>query len=333
MPRFRSLLVLAAVLASVTWTLPAGSAGASHRSAGPGGDTLLTEPQQGYQPVYALILGAMKSVEMTMYELSDPVAESDLAADSHRGVDVRVVLDKDYSGKKVNAPAYRYLARNGVHVVWSYPNEIFHQKTITVDGTESLVLTGNLTAKYYATTRDFGVFDTDTADVSAITSAFASDFAGHEPAPARTGADLVWSPGSQTELVSLINSARHTLSIENEEMDSATIESALQAAAQRGVQVDVTMTYSSSWTAALDKLSAAGVKVQLYHGETPIYIHAKVISVDAGTSRQRAFIGSENFSNSSLRYNRELGVVTTNPAILTPLNATLASDFAGTPDG
>jgi cardiolipin synthase A/B len=315
---------------SVTLAMSVGSAGASHRPAGSAGDTLLTEPQQGYQPVYAFILGAKKSVDMTMYELSDPVAESDLASDAHRGVHVRVVLDRDYAGREFNAAAYRYLAANGVHVVWSYPTEIFHQKTITVDGTESLVMTGNLTAEYATTTRDFGVFDTDAADVAAIERAFDSDDAGNEPRPAGSGADLVWSPGSQSELVSLINSARHTLFIENEEMDSTPIESALEAAAQRGVAVDVTMTYSSSWTDALDALTAAGVKVQLYHGETPIYIHAKVISVDAGTPRQRAFIGSENFSNSSLRYNRELGLITTNPAILASLNATMASDFAGT---
>jgi cardiolipin synthase len=89
------------------------------------------------------------------------------------------------------------------------------------------------------------------------------------------------------------------------------------------------MTDSSSWTRALDQLTAAGVKVQLYHGESPVYIHAKVISVDAGTPGQRAFIGSENFSAGSMEYNRELGLVTSSPAILTPLNATLASDFSG----
>jgi cardiolipin synthase len=108
------------------------------------------------------------------------------------------------------------------------------------------------------------------------------------------------------------------------------MESAIDAAARRGVQVHVTMTYSSSWTSALDQLMASGVTVRLYHGETPIYIHAKVISVDAGTPHQRAFIGLENFSNSSLRYNRELGLISASPAILAPLNATLESDFAGT---
>jgi phosphatidylserine/phosphatidylglycerophosphate/cardiolipin synthase-like enzyme len=236
-------------------------------------------------------------------------------------VNVRVVLDQKYSGKSVNLPAYRYLAAHHVHVVWSSPSEILHQKTITVDGRTSLIMTGNLTSKYYATTRDFGVIDNNSPDVSAIEAAFASDFAGHPPAPAATGADLVWSPGSEPTLVSLISSAQHSLTVENEEMDSSTIETALATAAQRGVQVDVTMTYSSEWTAPLARLIAAGVHVRLYHGEHPIYVHAKVISVDGGTSRQRAFIGSENFSTSSLVYNRELGLITTNPAILTPLNA------------
>jgi len=217
-----------------------------------------------------------------------------------------------------------------VHVVWSYPSEIFHQKTITVDDRTSLIMTGNLTSKYYATTRDFGVFDTNPADVFAIETAFTSDLAGHRPAPAGAGADLVWSPGSEAPLVALIDSAQHTLTVENEEMDSTIIESALEAAARRGVQVGVTMTYSSEWTAALDRLTASGVKVRIYHGETPIYVHAKVISVDAGQPDQRAFIGSENFSTSSLVYNRELGLVTTDPAILNPLNATLAQDFGGT---
>jgi hypothetical protein len=42
----------------------------------------------------------------------------------------------------------------------------------------------------------------------------------------------------------------------------------------------------------------------------------------------RAFIGSENFSTSSLDYNRELGLITTSPAVLGPLNSTLSSDVA-----
>jgi hypothetical protein len=50
--------------------------------------------------------------DLTMYELNDPTAEADLAADAARGVDVRAVLDQNL-GKASNAAAYAYLAAHG----------------------------------------------------------------------------------------------------------------------------------------------------------------------------------------------------------------------------
>jgi cardiolipin synthase len=55
--------------------------------------TLVTEPQAGYAPIYNLITSAKTSLDMTMYELTDTTAETDLAADAARGVNVRVILD------------------------------------------------------------------------------------------------------------------------------------------------------------------------------------------------------------------------------------------------
>ena len=82
-----------------------------------------------------------------------------------------------------------------------------HQKTITVDGTESLILTANLSSQYYSTGRDFGVFDTDSNDVSAIEIVFGADFAASSVTPG-DGDDLVWSPtDSQSQLLALINNA------------------------------------------------------------------------------------------------------------------------------
>ncbi len=39
--------------------------------------------------------------------------------------------------------------------------DVTHQKTITVDGDVSAVMTLNLTSEYYSTTRDFAVIDRD----------------------------------------------------------------------------------------------------------------------------------------------------------------------------
>src|SRR6202050_5416516 len=100
-----------------------------------------------------------RGLDLTMYELSDPRAEQILVADHDRGVRVRVLLDRDYSGGSVNQAAYSTLSGAGVPVAWANDSEIFHQKTITVDGAQSALMTGNLTSQYYATTRDFVIMD------------------------------------------------------------------------------------------------------------------------------------------------------------------------------
>ncbi len=40
------------------------------------------------------------------------------------------------------------------------------------------------------------------------------------------------------------------------------------------------------------------------------------------------FIGSQNLSRQSLRYNRELGIITQNPVILASTGDTFRADFA-----
>jgi cardiolipin synthase len=286
----------------------------------------LVEPQAGMTPLYTFMSSAQKSLDMTMYELSDATAEQILITDHQRGVRVRVLLDHDYSGGTVNQAAYATLSSAGVPVAWANGSEIFHQKTITVDGDASAVMTGNLTAQYYATTRDFVVMDTQPPDVAAVESVFATDWAGAAPSPGPPGVDLVWSPGSEPPLAGVISSAAHSVVVENEEMDSTSIEAALEADARRGVDVTVVMTQDSSWDSAFAQLEAAGVHVVLYPDtSTALYIHAKVIDVDGA----KAFIGSENFSTASLDYNRELGLVTSSVSVLGPLNTTLARDIAG----
>jgi phosphatidylserine/phosphatidylglycerophosphate/cardiolipin synthase-like enzyme len=292
----------------------------------PPGLSLLVEPEDGMAPIDDFMSSARQSLDMTMYELSDTTAEHILISDHNRGVKVRVLLDRDFSGLSVNQAAYSTLSAAGVAVAWANNSEIFHQKTITVDDAESAIMTGNLTPQYYSTTRDFVVMDGQTPDVSAIESTFSSDWSGAAPSPGPDGADLVWSPGSTTQLVALIDSANRNLTVENEEMDSAAVEAALKADAQRGVNVTVIMTSDSEWDTAFSQLESAGVHVVLYPDtSSALYIHAKVIDVDS----TKAFIGSENFSTASLGYNRELGVITTSTDVLGPLNDTLLSDSSG----
>jgi cardiolipin synthase A/B len=305
--------------------------GRAHEAAA--GLSLIAEPGD-IGAIDTVLTSARHSLDMTMYELADPVAEADLAGDAARGVDVRVVLDRNRE-QYANAPAYDYLSAHGVKVHWAPSSyDATHEKAVVVDagytGQAALIMTLNLTSRYYATTRDFAVVDHNPADVAAIASVFNADYAGEGNAPTPPGSDLVWSPGSEPALLALIGSARHSLAVENEEMANAQVVSALIAAAKSGVATRVIMTDDSSYSANFSKLEAAGVDVHLYPDtSSALYIHAKVIVVDAGTASEKAFVGSENFSTASMGYNRELGIITTDPAIVDELAKILSQDYDG----
>jgi phosphatidylserine/phosphatidylglycerophosphate/cardiolipin synthase-like enzyme len=283
------------------------------------------EPADQERAVDQLLSGARRTIDLTMYELADPTAESLLIAAHRRGVAVRVLLDRAYSGGSVNQPAFEELTGAGVPVRWGPTSVIVHQKTLTVDGTSAAVMTGNLTARYYGSTRDVVIIDRDPQAVAAIEQVFSSDWSG---APVTAGPDvagLVWSPGAEGALVSLIDSAHHTVMVENEEMDDTGIETALQQAAHRDVAVTVVMTADPEWDTAFAALRSAGVVVDtLPDSSTALYIHAKIIVVDGSS----AYAGSQNFSTSSLGYNRELGLVTTDPTVVDVLATTVAQDEA-----
>jgi cardiolipin synthase len=321
----------AAVRTSAAASTAVESAAARRSSTPAASFQLLTEPGSGIGPIDKLITGARHSVDLTMYELVDPTAEADLAADAARGVDVRVLLDRHLE-KSRNTSAYNYLNAHRVHVRWAPAGTIYHQKTLTVDNATSVVMTLNLVASDYHGTRDFAVIDTDPADradVAAIVATFNADFAGRAVTPP-DGTDLVWSPtNAKREVLSVIDGAKHTLAIEDEEMDDPAVTAALAAAARRGVHVSITMTADSEWDQAFTELARAGAHIRLYPDQaSALYIHAKAIVADAGRSGQRVLVGSQNFSVASLGYNRELGILTGNAHIVAAISVTLASDYA-----
>jgi cardiolipin synthase A/B len=296
---------------------------------GGSGQSLVIEPDQGITPIYNLLNSAKKTIDMTMYELIDTQCQQILAAQAAKGVVVRVILDQALE-KNRNMPVYTFLNAHGVKAVWANPVfQASHQKTITVDGKTTAIMSVNLVSQDYSSTRDFAVIEDNANDIAAIETTFNADFASASITPP-TGDDLVWSPtNSKTVLLKLIDSAKSSLRVENEEMGQPDIVTALENAAKRGVAVEVAMTNSGKYTTEFNALKAAGVKVSTYTPTAPLYIHAKVILVDFGQSGQVAFVGSENFSTPSLTQNRELGLTVTDPSILGALNTTIGSDFQG----
>jgi Putative Ig domain/PLD-like domain len=294
--------------------------------------TLNVLPDDGENAIYNFVNSAASSVNVTIYELNDVTLENDLVAREKAGVDVRVILDQ--AEKSYNTAAYNLLTAGGVGVVWSSTAFTYtHQKTITVNNDESYISTGNFDTTYYATSRDFGVFDTDANDVAAIVAVFNADYA-HTSITPSDGDDLVWSPtDSQSHLLALIDGAQHSLDIEQEEFDDTTLVNAIVADENRGVAVRVVVEDPSDYTSELNEITAAGGKVTGYSSSTGFYIHAKTVIADYGTSTADAFVGSENFSSNSLNDNRELGLITSDSGVLTGLETAFNADFAGSSAG
>lgn len=292
--------------------------------------TLVTEPDLGLAPIYNLISSAKHTLDMTMYELTDTQAEQLLAQAASAGVAVRVILDQNLE-KSSNTPAYDYLSAHGVQVHWANPKyAATHQKMITVDGAVAATMTLNLTSQYYSSSRDFAVIEDDASDIETIEATFQADFENSTVTPA-VGDDLAWSPtNSQAVILGLVDSAKQSLLVENEEMSDTNVVKALESAAGRGVLVQVVMTNTDNeFSAEFGQLVAAGVQVSTYASDAALYIHAKVILVDSGAAGARAFVGSENFSSASITENRELGLTVSDGAILQSLEATISGDFRG----
>jgi cardiolipin synthase A/B len=329
LPRATVVLAAAALTASTGIGLTAGASQAATRPA-QASYTLETLPDDGITWFYNQVNAAKSSIDLVMYELQDSKAVSDLVAAAKRGVDVRVVLDKREQSE--NQSSFNTLKSGGVHVVWSDESRYYytHEKSMVVDGSYVDIMTLNLQSQYYSTTRDFAVVDHNASDVSAVTKTFNADYK-HAAITPPTGADLVWSPtNAQAKLTGLINGAKKSLEIYSEEMDDTTVTNDLIAAAKRGVSVKVVgENEDGEYNSVYKQLHSAGVQISYYSNPDGFYIHGKVILADYSTSTADIFIGSENFSSTSLNENRELGLIVNNSAIESAVNTDFNKDFAG----
>lgn len=119
--------------------------------------------------------------------------------------------------------------------------------------------------------------------------------------------DFVLSPGAEGEVVSFIRSARRTIDVEMYVFTSEDIVRELGDAAKRGVRVRVILeprVSDSRKQKVFDELSALGAEVRWASLEYKL-THAKMLIADG----KRALLGSINFSESALNYNREADAI------------------------
>jgi cardiolipin synthase len=306
--------------------------GCAVRPSTPSEFSIIQYPAAGFGGIYAQSARATKSIDMEIYELEDPVEEQALIAASKRGVRVRVLLNAAFEARAANTPVAASLLAGGVKVRFGQSSTIFHIKTTTFDGTTSDISTANLTPQFYLTTRDATIVDTYPVQVAAIEKTFDNDWNGDNPATDEaTAPGLVWSPNAEQAMINQISSAQHSVQFTSEELSDPYIYRALADAAQRGVHCQVVMMDDPDWAKAFGQVTAAGCVVHvLPETDTGLYIHEKVILIDAGTTHASVMIGSQNASYASLAFNRELSIVLTvaqAPSVIATISRTFMKDF------
>ena len=290
---------------------------------------VFVEPDAGEAPVLHGIASAQHALWVEVYILSDRNVTRALETAAQRGVDVRVLLEPHpFGGGDVSAQKLiEELNAAGVHAQASDPAYYYtHAKLMLVDGATAYILTSNLSKSGLGGTasganREYGVIDTDPGDAAELASILHADW--DHTTPTLTQARLLVSPvNSRPGLLTLIGSARATIQIEDEEFYDQPSEDALVAAARRGARVEVVLPAGASGEAAdIARLKAGGVRVRLL---TAPYPHAKLVVVD-GTV---AFVGSQNFSATSLDQNREVGSVLADHSALATLTQVFGQDWS-----
>jgi cardiolipin synthase len=198
-----------------------------------------------------------------------------------------------------------------------------HAKYLVVDRDRALVESGNFTVAGMSDQRNFALEDRDPQDVADAAAIFNADWNG--TTPTLSCSRLVVTPGdSRLRIQTLIASARTSLDIALYYLSDTAIRAAVHDRPKnRGVAVRVLLASTGEIpenATTASTLTAAGVPVRTL--ANPV-LHAKVIIADGA----RALVGSNNMSVTSLRDNRELGVILREPAAVNAVLAQFGTDW------
>ena len=291
---------------------------------------LIVEPDDGLEPVREFIQSAQRSLLIKQFTFTEESLIQAVIDRNKIGVDVRVILNPQRSsGDRVNDETYEHFKTAGINVQWSSPKfDVTHEKSIVADEKAALVASFNLMAKYFSLTRDYGVVTHDPQQVAQIIEVFDADWEHRDWIPS-TYERLLWSnANSRLQMAHFIDAAKHRLDVQHPKYVDAVILGRLTAAAHRGVKVhvlcggghgiheaDILDTFAS-----LRTLQHFGIKV---HKQKNLRAHAKLLIADG----EHALVGSMNIHRHAFDLRRELGITTSDAAVVTRLREIFDTDW------
>lgn len=300
-----------------------GGAGCSARSPRAAAPETFVGPAGLQARLAGLIDGAKTSLDIAMYLFTMTSLADRVIAARARGVAVRVMLDPDHPG---NATVRARLGSASVPhrnapTLYSYS----HAKYLVIDQQAAVIMSANLTVDAMNSERNYGMLDRDPDDVADLRAIFEMDWAaggGEPPRPADLSCTrLVVAPNNARErILELIDRAGSSLEIEAIYVAEPAVRDAIAAAQTRGATVRVILEATTDNSDEIAYFTGRGIAVRQPVG---FYNHAKLVISDGV-----AFVGSENFSQSGLTRNREVGALVFEPAAAERIRQQFETDWA-----
>ena len=317
--------------------------------------TLFLEPESKEDVILNAIEAAQQSIWIEMYEFTDVNVANKLLAKKAANPN----FDLQFLYEHRNFPSV--LSPDGQQLPgWVQFNQAIktdgnpvgyhHAKFMIIDGNTAYIMTANFTEAALGgssgtANREYIICDTDPQDIQTLQAIFIADQQG-KPLPSHLPPNLVVTDiNAHAMLRALLDSAQQSIYIQVESIadpnigsrqaQSRSIEGALLDAVQppRNVQdikimlpplpsANTTMLTVDNSAAIKDLSIAPSIAITT---SAQYYMHAKLILID----QQIAFIGSQNLTRESLNYNREVGIIISNAAIIKVLSTTFTYDWLG----
>lgn len=278
------------------------------------------------QRLEQFIDGAQTSLDVQMYLFTiEELADRIIAADQ-RGVDVRVILDPDHDG---NTEVRAALQAAGVPWV-NAPSgfEFSHAKYLIRDGEDAIIMSANLNYGAVDNERNYGTVISDPDDVADLQAIFESDYTGQGFADLDCTRLVVSPVNARMRVLQLINAAESTLDLSVIYLSDSSVRSAVIMAADRGADVRVLLGDPGAFPDNVDTATTfANQGIPVRYVASSVFLHAKLIISDGV-----ALVGSHNLSSTSLTENREVGVLVTEAAAVSTIQAQLDQDWNGGTD-
>jgi len=292
--------------------------------------SLIVLPDDTANPILDALNGATRSLNIRMFLFTDPTLLEAVVAAKRRGVNVRVMLNPARrSGEAENEEARKALAAAGIEVRDSNPTfDLTHQKSMVIDDATGFVESLNWEPRDLTETRDYAVVTTRRHEVLEMVECFDADWARQDFKP-KPGSRLVWCPNNGRERIAeFIDSAKHTLWLQNERYQDTVIIERLVRAANRGVKIHILARPPHTLKQAKLVEGVGGLRIMRdvgakIHKLKGLKLHAKMILVDD----ERAVVGSINLAPGSFDARRELAIDVDGRHVVDRLNKVARYDW------